>query len=207
MNHSSTDSEEDASSVPRTEAANQRVRDEQRARILDGARAAFARRGMAATMADVAAAAGVSQGLAYRYFAGKDELFRALVADAMRADDMRLEALGTPGARLEHLLTRLLEFRRDHPEMFQLLHHVLSDAATPPDVVELVWQRGARFTALLRQLIVEAQATGEVAADDPDELVAAVLATLDGVTRFVVEHPDRRKHFPDPRIILRMLRP
>jgi AcrR family transcriptional regulator len=193
--------------VPRTEAANRRVRDEQRARILDGARAAFARRGMAATMADVAAAAGVSQGLAYRYFASKDELFRALVADAMRTDDLQVVVSGTPGARLEQLLTRLLEFRRDHPDMFQLLHHVLSDTGTPPDVVELVWRRGARFAALLRQLIVEAQTTGEVAADDPDELVVAVLATLDGVTRFVVDHPDRRKHFPDPRIVLRMLRP
>jgi AcrR family transcriptional regulator len=33
-------------------------------------------------MAEVAVAAGVSQGLAYRYFANKDELFRALVAKA-----------------------------------------------------------------------------------------------------------------------------
>jgi AcrR family transcriptional regulator len=193
--------------VPRTEAANQRVRDEQRARILDGARTVFARRGMAATMAEVAAAAGVSQGLAYRYFASKDELFHALVADAMRSDIPPLDHSGTPGARLEHLLTRLLEARRDHPEMFQLMHHVLSDEATAADVAELVRRRGEGFVVLLRRLIVEGQAAGEVAADDPDQLVAAVIAAIDGLTRFALNHPDQREHFPDPRIVLRMLEP
>ena len=61
--------------------------------------------------------------------------------------------------------------------------------------------------ALLRQLIVEAQATGEVADDDPGQLVAVVLATIDGLTRFALSHPDQREHFPDPRIVLRMLAP
>jgi AcrR family transcriptional regulator len=193
--------------MPRTEAENQRVRDEQRARILDAARTVFARRGMAATMADVAAAAGVSQGLAYRYFAGKDELFRALVVDAMRADIPQIDDSGTPGARLQHLLTRLLEARRDHPEMFQLMNHVLSDEATAADAAELLRRRGEGFVALLRQLIIEGQATGEVAADDPGQLVAVILAAIDGLTRFALNHPDQREHFPDPRIVLRMLAP
>src|SRR5215468_10032538 len=101
--------------MPRTEADNERVRDEQRARILDGARAVFARRGMAATMAEVAAAAGVSQGLAYRYFASKDELFRALVAEAMLSSDLPEAMSDAPSASLEFLVSRLLEVRRDHP--------------------------------------------------------------------------------------------
>ena len=54
------------------------------ARILAGARTAFARKGMAATMADVAAAAGVSQGLPYRYFSDKNGLVRARVAEAVQ---------------------------------------------------------------------------------------------------------------------------
>jgi AcrR family transcriptional regulator len=193
--------------VPRSEADNERVRDEQRARILNGARAVFARRGMAATMAEVAAEAGVSQGLAYRYFASKDELFRALVADAMRPDDLRLDASGTPGAQLRRLLTVVLEARRDYPEMYQLMYHVLSDAGTPPDVIGAVQQRGTRFVELVRTLVVQGQATGEVAADDPDQLVAAVAAMLDGVTRFTLNHPELRSHFPDPAIVLRMLAP
>src|SRR6266699_1752599 len=101
MNHSSIDG---GLGLPRSEAENQRVREAQRARIIDGARAVFAKKGLAATMADVAAAAGVSQGLAYRYFTSKDELVRALVAEAMRAApavDPNLESLATPGERLD----------------------------------------------------------------------------------------------------------
>jgi AcrR family transcriptional regulator len=193
--------------VPRSEDENQRVRDEQRARILDGAREVFARRGMAATMAEVAAAAGVSQGLAYRYFASKDELFRALVADTMQGGEFNIEHPGTAGERLRFVLTRLLEARRDYPQAYQLMDQVLNDEATPPDLVAMVRRRGERFVDLLRQLIVEGQAGGEVAGDDPDQLAATVLATIDGVTRFSVNHPELRGHFPDPRIVLRMLAP
>jgi AcrR family transcriptional regulator len=195
------------SPVPRTEDANQRVRDEQRARILEGARAAFARDGMATTMADVAAAAGVSQGLAYRYFASKEELVRALLTEAIGTAEIPLERQGTPGATLERLLTTLLESRRDHPEMYRVMYHMLEDRATPPDIADLFRQRGMKFVELLRQLIVAGQASGELAGDDPDQLAAAVLASLDGLTRFALNHPELRGHFPEPRIVLRMLRP
>lgn len=60
-----------------------RSQDAQRTNILEGARRAFARKGQAATMADVAQAAGVSQGLAYRYFASKEQLVNELVAHAL----------------------------------------------------------------------------------------------------------------------------
>jgi len=65
--------------MPRTEAANQRRRSAQREKILDAARKVFARKGMAATMGEIAAEASVSHGLAYHYFANKEALFHALV--------------------------------------------------------------------------------------------------------------------------------
>ena len=194
--------------VPRTEAANQRIRTEQRVNILDGARTVFARKGLAATMAEVAAAAGISQGLAYRYFANKDELFRALVEDAMQSSEAPsiLEMPGTPGARLSFLVWAFVKSRREHPEFFQLLDHVMSDPATPADLVELVHGRGRRFMETLRQLIVEGQATAEVAGDDPDQLMTAVVACLDGLGRFAARDPERTSYFPDAEIVMRMLR-
>src|SRR5690348_8540811 len=117
--------------MPRTAEANQRIREKQREKILEGARKAFARKGRAATMADVAAAAGVSQGLAYRYFADKETLFRALVEQFMQpslsAMEHLLEGSGMPGKRLDSLISMLVEGRREHPEFFQLLYQVLSD--------------------------------------------------------------------------------
>jgi hypothetical protein len=118
------------------------------------------------------------------------------------------EIPGTPGERLSRLITRLVENRRDHPELSQLHYQVLSDAATPATLRELAMSYGQAFQEMLRALIVEGQASGEVRAADPDQLVTAVLAALDGLTRLALINPEGfQKHFPDASIILGMLQP
>ena len=198
--------------MPRTEEANQRIREEQRAKILEAAWKVFARKGGAMTMADVATAADVSYGLTYRYFASKEAILYALVELTLQSSDAAFqrfrEIAGTIGERLDRLISRLVETRRDRPEFSQLFYQVLSDEATPRDLREQALRQGQAFQDLLRRLIVEGQATGEVAAGDPDQLVTAVLAFLDGLVRLSVIDPERfQRHFPDARIILRMLRP
>jgi AcrR family transcriptional regulator len=197
--------------MPRTEVANERVRRDARTRILAGARAAFARKGMTATMADVAAAAGVSQGLPYRYFTDKNDLVRALVTEAVQQADAEgspLAAPGTAAERLRHLVTSLVEARRAQPELFLLFQHVVSDPATPRDLLELIQTRGRAVAGAMRQLVTEAQAVGDAAPDDPDQLVTAVMACLDGLGRFTLGHSGQAaQHFPAAQIITRMLQP
>lgn len=198
--------------MPRTEEANQRIREAQRAKILEAAWKVFAQKGRAATMADVAAAAAVSYGLVYRYFEGKEAIFQALLEQTLQVGEeqfQHIEAIpGTPGERLDRLITRLVENRRDHPEFTQVHYQVLSDAATPAGLREQAIRYGQAFYDLLRRLIVAGQATGEVRAADPDQLVTAVMAALDGLTRMALTNPEGfRKHFPDASIILGMLKP
>lgn len=198
--------------MPRTEEANQRIREEQRAKILEAAWKVFARKGRAITMADVATAANVSYGLTYRYFASKEAMLYALVDQALHSSEAGLqhfrEKPGTPWERLDLLIARLVETRREHPEFSLLLSQVLSDEATPRELRERASRFGQAFQDMLRQLIVEGQATGEVTATDPDQLVTAIIASLDGLTHLAVINPERfHQHFPDARIILRMLRP
>jgi AcrR family transcriptional regulator len=197
--------------VPRTEVANERVRQEARARILAGARAAFARKGVAATMADVAASAGVSQGLPYRYFSDKDDLIRALVTEAVQeagAEGLPPAVPGGAAGRLRRLVTSLVEARRAHPELFLLLQHVVSDPATPRDLLDLIMARGRAVADTMRRLVTEAQAAGEAAPDDPDQLVIAIMACLDGLGRFTLAHSEQAaEHFPAAEIITRMLQP
>jgi AcrR family transcriptional regulator len=198
--------------MPRTEEANQRIRDAQRANILEAAWKVFAQKGRAMTMADVALAAQISYGLTYRYFDSKEAILQALVEQTLHSGNAALQRFaalpGTPGERLDRLIARLVETRRDHPEFAQVHYQVLSDAATPPDLREQVLRYGQAFHDLLRRLIVEGQAEGAVRAAEPDQLVTAVMAALDGLTRLALIDPERfQQHFPDASIIQGMLKP
>jgi AcrR family transcriptional regulator len=198
--------------MPRTEEANQRIRATQRANILEAAWKVFAQKGRAMTMADVAEATQISYGLTYRYFDSKEAILQALVEQTLQSGDasfQRFAALpGTPGERLDRLIARLVETRRDHPEFAQVHYQVLSDAATPPDLREQALRYGQAFHDLLRRLIVEGQAEGSVRAADPDQLVTAVMAALDGLIRLALIDPERfYQHFPDTSIIQGMLKP
>jgi AcrR family transcriptional regulator len=202
--------------MPRTEEANQRIREEQRAKILDGARKVFARKGRAATMAEVASEASISQGLAYRYFASKEALFKTLIEQMVQSGPTMaqhiLEMPGTPGERLDFFVSTIVESRREHPEFYQLFYQILVDETLPDDLREMVVRQGQMLHDAARQLIIEGQAAGEIAKDDPDQLLAAILACLEGLWRGMalldpLDPEEVKKHFPDARIILRMLRP
>src|SRR5690349_7007883 len=117
--------------MPRTPEANQRIRDARRAKILESARRVFARKGMAATIADIAADAQISPGLAYRYFADKEALLSELITQIVPVDAVAfhtpLEAPGTGGDRLATLISTIVGARgqREAREAHQLLQHAL----------------------------------------------------------------------------------
>jgi AcrR family transcriptional regulator len=83
---------------------------DRRSRILDGARAAFLRFGFErASMADIAAGAGVSRTALYHYFPGKEEVLRAVV-DELHAKSLNEAAEALDKSQtLDAALTGLLE--------------------------------------------------------------------------------------------------
>ena len=163
-------------------------------------------------MADVAAEARISQGLAYRYFSSKEEIFATLVKQATESEvgpaARILKIKGTPGKRLALLISYILKDRRQNPGFSQLLYQVLVDSATPNDLRQLVMKNGNVIQDIMRQLIVEAQATGEIAKDDPDQMMVALLACFDGLMKraTMLSPEESKKHFPDTKIILRILK-
>jgi AcrR family transcriptional regulator len=86
-------------------------------RILDGAAAAFAKGGYAATsMEEIAAAAGVSKLLLYRDYAGKRELYQAVLD---RARELFTSAV--PPAATNEALNAFFAMARRDPDGFTLL--------------------------------------------------------------------------------------
>jgi AcrR family transcriptional regulator len=164
-------------------------------------------------MAEVAEEAGVSQGLAYRYFPNKEAILSELVHEITGSEgekEGRIKKLqGTAEERLGLLLTYMLRALRQKPESSQFLNRVLRDESVPVELREAVAKNGAVIKRSIRKLVVEAQASGDVAADDPDQLLFALLATIEGLVNQMSDPAriEERKHFPDAKIILRMLRP
>jgi AcrR family transcriptional regulator len=199
--------------MPRSEQANQEIRKETTQKILDAATQVFAAKGAAATMADIAANAGVSQGLAYHYFASKEEIFATLikqVAEAGGGPAQRIRQIqGTPGQRFALLITYMLENNRQNPGMAQIMYNALEDETTPADLKAVIQRNGKAIQDVMRQLIVEGQATGEIVRDDPDQLLVALLACINGLMKraTMLDSKDANSHFPDARIILRMFNP
>ncbi len=198
--------------MPRTKEANQQIYLEQRVRIVEAARRVFARKGLSATIDDVAAEARISHGLAYRYFANKAALFSELVIQDLQTPTDWLEAFDSqpaaPIEKIRRMVSGFVNSRREYPEHYQLLAQVLNDESAPQDLRQKVTERGQAVQAVLRDLIIAGQASGEVAAGDPDQLARAVFAALDGLTaRPVTNRAAYLADFPSAEIFLRMLQP
>jgi len=167
---------------------------------------------MGAKMSDVASEAGVSPGLAYHYFPSKEAIFLVLVRQLVRpAEELRAivqQMPGTPRDRLKRMLAGMLERRRKDPEFFQFFYQAMASDSLPADLREQIKEQGLSMREIMRGLIVEGQATGEVASDDPDKLVSALLACVDGLSGATQLSPeDVEKQTPDAGIILRILGP
>jgi AcrR family transcriptional regulator len=199
--------------MPRTKEANARIRQEQRAHILEVAWGVFARKGMAATMAEIATEASVSNGLVYHYFPTKEALFAELVERTAQGSLNRvrqtLDLPGTPWERLTFLLSGALAWLREHPAYALLTHHVTSDEATPDDLREQVQRQGQLTHEAIRQLIVEGQAVGQIAEGDPDQLLLTLESCLIGLALSATsQSPEEfQQHFPDLEVLLRLLKP
>jgi AcrR family transcriptional regulator len=105
-----------------------------RRRILDAARESFGRLGFAgATVETIASEAGVSNGLLYQFFRGKEQLFEVVLGELVR-DWARAMAAGEREASaaraLEVMFRSSVEFARGNPAA--LAHRRAARRALPP---------------------------------------------------------------------------
>lgn len=144
-----------------------------RAKILDGAHRVFSQLGFdAAGMADITREAGVSKGTIYVYFPGKDELFQALMERERERMFRDIEAAlnegGTAGDKLRSFgrtLTRLL----CSAQVIRAHRTIIGVTERKPELGAAFYENGARRgAALLRRVLAEGVAAGELRACDHD---------------------------------------
>jgi AcrR family transcriptional regulator len=154
------------------------------AEIVEAALAVFAEKGFAAARLDeIARRAGVSKGALYLYFSTKEELFRAVVEQAIAPNILSLRDLlaAHPGPFRELLLTvaeRLSGLVTAQP-LGGVAKMVIGEARNFPELAR-VWHDQLASQALggLAAAIAAAQARGEVRPGDPRAYALQLVAPL-----------------------------
>jgi len=204
---------------PRTSLSNQKIRDERRDQILHTALKVFAYKGFKAVkISDIAAQAGISQGLIHHYFASKDEVFSAVIERAMigalAAFDEAPGASADPWEQLTRITERMLQGLVIHPEYMLVLIQSLVNQGSPSEAGKFLATLGQQVNSNLIELIKAGQAAGQVTQGSPDELAMIFIATIQGLaitqfTRgmFIQTTSSASANFlPSPAAVLRFLK-
>jgi AcrR family transcriptional regulator len=186
--------------LPRSQAQNRAVRRASRDRIIEHALQLFGQHGFdGTTIRMIAEAAGISQGLIYRYFPSKEALLRAIFEQSMsdvRASFAAAEAGGGPSEQLERLIRASFEVLKRN-ELFWRLSYGVRMQAT---VLELL---GDRMHDWLEEVRTTLERYLRAAGSPHPETEALILfALIDGISQHYVLDP---KNYPLDQVATRVV--
>jgi AcrR family transcriptional regulator len=174
------------------EAGRNETRAEARRRqIVDAAEVCFRARGFhAATMAEIATAAGLSVGQIYRFFENKEALIEAITDHQM--DELRemladVEARDGAAGAIRILLDNVFEKLR-RPGKAALLLEVTAEASRNPKVAAMVQAYDRRIRQDISDLIAKAQSLG--LPEDADCRAEMVCLIFEGCAARVIRNPE-----------------
>lgn len=170
--------------MPVGEPRWRRRKDARPGEIVGAALAVFAEKGFAAArLDDIAARAGVSKGALYLYFETKQDLFAAVVRDAVSPNIAAVEATvaatDQPFARMAPLmLAQAAEMIVVSP-VGSVAKMVIAESRNFPELAR-VWHDEVvvRILGVLAGLVERAQAKGEVRAGDPRHHALSLIGPL-----------------------------
>ncbi len=161
--------------------------DGKRRQILDGAMRVFLDKGFdAASMSEIARAAGVSKGTLYVYFEDKQTLFDAIVQERCHIHAERVFEFDHTDHAVEEVLSRLgVDFATVmcRPENFSGVRAVIAIAERMPELGRKFYETGPRLGINKLAAYLDAQvAAGVLVIEDTEvaaaQFIDAVLATL-----------------------------
>ncbi len=183
---------EQQAAMPKRSAAHAEAVREQ---ILGGGRRAFAAGGFRGTsVPSIAAEAGVSVGLIYRYFSSKEGLFLELclsgTPDELAELAQAIAVIDDPVQRLSVAIGSYFD-ALFHTIGAPLVLQALAASPGDPRIREMLRRRGDDLRGFSAAFIADAVRRGELAADaDVAELAAVTTMLLDGALVAVAEEGD-----------------
>src|SRR5262249_28637839 len=149
-----------------------------RRQIIEGARRVFLAQGFdAASMGEIARAAGVSKGTLYVYFENKEELFQAIVGEECRSHAEQIFQFDHDDHDVEGVLRRLglayVNFVVNKPGGLSSLRTVIAIADRMPDIGRTFYETGPAFGIAQLAAYLRAQVAAGVLAVEDCEITAA----------------------------------
>ena len=136
------------------------------------------------TIADIAKAAGISTSAVHYYFQSKNDIFLATL-DLCAQEAARRRAVGPkitdPSERLIRFLRVQLDGSEESMREWTTWAQFWSSSPTFPDARQAASVAYGRWQAQLRVIVLEGMAAGQFIATDPDHMVNAVTAMINGL--------------------------
>lgn len=137
--------------MPRTSEENDRIRQASKEKIRAAAMELFIKQGYYATsISDIAKQAGISKGLLYNYYKGKEELLSEMVeARIKEVEEVMEEAftLNTPREQLEHIINGAIDNIHQKPEVHRFYLHLQTQPESDEELIKyshLIIEENAR---------------------------------------------------------------
>ncbi|HQK99513.1 MAG TPA: TetR/AcrR family transcriptional regulator [Smithellaceae bacterium] len=156
-----------------------------RAAILEEAEKIFSARGYhQVTVAEIAAAAGFSTGFLYRFFEGKQHLYRSLISEKLGVLYETIRAAvgeaSDPIGRIDALVASQLRFVEENRDFCRIFVRGETDAMSP--VREVIYEDYFRQLALIERLIKDGVKKGVLRRLPPEEMAGALIHILRSVS-------------------------
>lgn len=150
-----------------------KLSDEQQAALLECGISEFAEHGEKAGMSDIAHRAGISVGVIYKYYNGKQDFFLACVRHSLGAMEKVLGDLAAKADKpinyAREIIKTLQFFASEHPDYTRMYHRITGISDSAPELAHEIEGFTSRLYA---EFIGKAQACGDIRSDIDPRLFA-----------------------------------
>lgn len=180
--------------MPRSQKDNERVRQLAKENIRTSAMEIFIEKGYhRASIDDVARRAGVSKGLMYNYYKGKEELLAEMVEHRVREIKTVMEAaarLEAPADQLMHIIDGAIDNVYERPQVFRFYLHLQTQ---PEEDLALAKYSRMLNREMAEQFKVQTRMFERLGAVQPQVRSLYFSSTLQGIMLMISIYPE---HYP-----------
>ena len=196
--------------MARTQAQNEKMREERKKMIKEGAVKLFASKGFfATTITDIAKDASMAQGLVYHYYKSKDDIYLEVISNALDMMNEAVEGLKKSKQPADEKirdaireLFRTIQTSDTFNQTVRIITSARNSTAIPEKVKAVLDEKRDRPYQVLSEIFETGQKEGTVVDEDPYSLSIVFWTFINGLAIYKSTR-ETEKAFPKPEILMK----